>query len=325
MSIIEQYFTKLDKMVERRSDTLNKSYMDALIDTMAILLVEKEDADDLSQADALFFKEASTLEIASLEKEQIRKIIEYAILKSMKDATQSQHLITPDTIASYISYLAEKLFGTRSDISIFDPVSGTANLLTAVINQLGKNVKAFGSEIDPALIQLGLLNANLQQNEIEFFHQDSIQPLLLDPVDLVVADLPVGFYPDDTRASQFSVSVEGKHTYAHHLLIEQSLHYTKPSGYLIFVIPNQLFSSDQATKLHALIQEEAHVIALLHLPASIFRSEKNAKSLFVLRKKSADTKAPKQALMAQLPSFKDGRATENMVNKMNQWFQEEGY
>src|SRR5699024_9985777 len=129
-----------------------------------------------------------------------------------------------------IGYLANKLITTKSDeqrekpIRIFDPAGGTRNLLFHVMDQVDNNM-AYASEIDPTLLKLALENANLQEKTVEFFHQDSLQDFLLDPVDLVVSDLPVGYYPDDQRASEFTIHADKGHTYAHHLFIEQSITY----------------------------------------------------------------------------------------------------
>lgn len=319
-NLIEQLFNQLDGLVEELSNKTNNNYLDSLITVLEMLLSDQEQLDGNE-----FTTKVKQIHIDRLEKDQVRKVIEFAILKGLQGAVQKQHLITPDTIASYIAYLIDKFFPGDEEIRLFDIVSGSGNLITAVMNQLKRPVKSYGSEVDPTLIELSVLSANLQQNAVEFFHQDSLQPFLLDPVDLVIADLPVGYYPDDERAKSFKVHVTNEHTYAHHLLIEQSLNYTKEAGFLIFVIPNSLFNSDQAIKLHELIRESAHVAGLLQLPSSIFKSDQNAKSLFILQKKSEQTKAPKEALLAKLPSFKDLQATESIVAKMNHWFEQAGY
>lgn len=319
-NLIEEHFNQLDLLVEEHANKENNNYFDSLIAVLELILSDEEELKDDE-----FSEKINNLHIDRLEKDQMRKVIELASLKGLQGAVQSQHLITPDTIASYIAYLIEKIYPGDEEIRLFDIVSGSGNLVTAVMNQLKRPIKTYGSEVDPSLIELSVLSANLQQNTIEFFHQDSLQPFLLDPVDLVIADLPIGYYPDDERAKSFKVHVTDDHTYAHHLLIEQSLNYTKEAGFLIFVIPNTLFNSDQATKLHELIRESAHVVGLLQLPSSIFKSDQNAKSLFVLQKKSEQTKAPKEALLAKLPSFKDLQATESIVTKMNQWFEQAGY
>src|SRR5699024_6916616 len=156
-----------------------------------------------------------------------------------------------------------------------DPVSGTANLLTTVMSQLTQQVDAYAGEVDPTLIQLALSNANLQRRIIEFFNQDSLRPFLLDPLELLVADSPVGYYPDDIRAKNIKLQSDECHSYAHHLFIQQRMNYTKEAGYLICVIPDFLCDSDQSNTLHAYIQEYAHIIGVIRLPESAFKSEKN--------------------------------------------------
>lgn len=318
--IVETNFEHLDQLVEMIATEQEVDYMEALQVGLEIAFTK-----ELTGQSQKIQNAVDKIKFDTLEKEEVRKILQLVILKSMKGATQTQHLLTPDTVALYMSYIANKLMSDKEQAVIFDPACGTANLLTAVINQLTVPVQALGSEVDPTLINLAVLSANLQKNEVEFFHQDSLQPLLVDPVDLIVCDLPVGYYPDDFHARTFKVHVQDDHTYAHHLLIEQSVKYVKDGGYLLFVIPNGLFDSEQANKLHEFIQEHVHIIGLLQLPNTIFRSEQNAKSILILQKKGEKTAAPKEALMAQLPSFKNSQATTNIVNKINQWFIKEGY
>src|SRR5699024_11076787 len=172
----------------------------------------------------------------------------------------------------------------KETISIFDPVAGTANLLTTVLSQVKNIDQAFASEVDATLIRLALYNANLQKMNIEYFHQDSLRPLLLDPVDITVADLPVGYYPDDVQANEFELKAKEGNSYAHHLLLEQSMNYTKESGYLILLVPEFLFDSEQSDQLHPYLQKNAHIVGLLRLPESAFSSKRNIKSILILQK-----------------------------------------
>ncbi|GAA5416353.1 hypothetical protein Pryu01_01387 [Paraliobacillus ryukyuensis] len=322
---VEQYFNLINEITETIEQNESMTYLDSLVVALECAF-SKMPNEELSEPTKKFVrKNIAKIQFDTLDKETIRKIIQLATLKGMRGATQQQHLITPDTVAMFMGYIVNNLVGNRKDIRIFDPAFGSGNLLTAVMNQLQTNVQAYGSEVDSTLIQLGLLNANLQKTEIELFHQDSLQPFLLEPVDFVVADLPVGYYPDDFRAQSFELRAPEGHAYAHHLFIEQSLHYTKEAGFSIFVIPNFLFDSDQSNKLHVYLQKHAHIVGLLQLPTSMFTSEKQAKSILILQKKGQAAKAPKQALIAQLPSFKDPRSTLQVVEKINKWFKEEGY
>ncbi|MEC3605574.1 class I SAM-dependent methyltransferase [Bacillus glycinifermentans] len=256
--------------------------------------------------------------------ESIRKAFQLAILKGLKNIPHPNRQMTPDTIGLFIGYLVNKFMGRKKGLTLFDPAVGTGNLLLAVLNQLAETPgKAFGSEIDDVLIKLAYVQANLQQKEIELFNQDSLQPIFMDPVDAVICDLPVGYYPDDESARAFRLKADEGHSFSHHLFIEQSLTYTKPGGYLFFMIPNHLFESSQSDQLRTFLKETAHINAVLQLPLSIFKDEAHAKSILVLQKQGEGAKSPKHVLLAELPSFSNKEAMLKMTAKLDNWFKQE--
>lgn len=317
---IEQLFHQMDEATKIVEQDLSEPYLDSLAVVFEYLLFEELP----SNAHDMFshkFKEAlNGIDIDELTVEQKKKLIELLILKGMKDSTQPQHLLTPETIGLFISYLVNKLLEGKKHIRIFDPACGTAHLLTTVLGQWEHEYAAYGSEVDPTLIRLAVNSANLQKMEIEFFHQDSLRPFLLDPVDVVVADLPVGYYPDDIIAESYELKAKEGHSYAHHLFIEQSLNYSKEGAYLFFLVPEFLFDSDQAEQLNSFIHKHAHIVGVIRLPENAFRSKKNVKSIFIIQKKGEGTKAPQQPLLAMLPSFEDTQGMENILSQMNDWF-----
>lgn len=318
-SNVEILFKWLDELTEMVHLHKDEPYLDSLADTLETLFYREapEHLDDI-----LAHKAESMLKdinLSAYTTEDIRKAVQLAILKGMKNATQTQHLMTPETVSLFMSYLAEKLINDNKNIRVFDPACGTGNLLTAVLGKLSHFGEALGSEVDPTLIKLALLSANLQKQHIEFFHQDSLGPLLIDPVDLVVSDLPVGYYPDDIRANDFELKADSGHSYSHHLFIEQSLQYTKDDGYLIFLVPEFLFESDQADQLRQFLKKSAHIIGVIRLPESAFKSRQHIKSILILQKKG-EAEAPKQPLLVNLPSFTNTVAMEDILEQMNQWF-----
>ncbi|WP_047981583.1 class I SAM-dependent methyltransferase [Ornithinibacillus contaminans] len=319
-SNVETLFEWMDETTQIIEQHMNEPYLDSLILTLETLFY---DGADESMDDILSHKLHTALKqvtIGNYQPDEIRKAIQFSVLKGMKDTTQQQHMMTPEAIALIVGYLAQKLTNHQEKIRLFDPASGTGNLVTTVSSQLGKTVNAYASEVDQTLIQLAVVSANLQKIEIEFFHQDSLRPFLLDPVDLIVSDLPVGYYPDDIRASTYELKADEGHSYAHHLFIEQSMNYTHDGGYLILLVPNFIFDGAGSDKLHAYLQKYAHIIGMLQLPESAFKSEKNAKSILILRKKGKHTEGPKQPLLVQLPSLKNTKAMEDILGKMNNWF-----
>jgi site-specific DNA-methyltransferase (adenine-specific) len=207
--------------------------------------------------------------------------------------------------------------------TLLDLAVGSANLLTAVLNQLSEGVQGIGVDVDDLMVRLAYTNANLQQRELELFHQDALSSLLIDPADVVIIDLPVGYYPDEETAKAFQVAKEKGKSYSHHLMIEQSLHYLKPGGYGLYIIPNLLFEEDTDKKLYGFIQKEAHILGVLQLPASMFKTKEQARSLLLLQKQGDGAVQPKQALLAQLPSFSNKEALSKVLSQIHAWFQEE--
>lgn len=319
---IEILFEWMDEATALIQQHKNEPYLDSLAITMETLFYEEPS----EQLDDVFANRLQSLlekiDMKDFTEEEIRKAIQLVILKGMQRTTQVQHMITPEAVSLFIGYLAGKLTSGHQKLRIFDPAGGTASLLTTVLSQLPQEKEIYASEIDPTLLQIALQNANLQKMNIEFFHQDSLRPFLLDPVDLVVSDLPVGYYPDDILASEYQLKADNGHSYAHHLFIEQGLHYTKSGGYLILLIPEFLFDSDQSDKLHRFLQENAHIVGVLRLPESSFTSKRNIKSILILQKKGQDTSPLQQPLLVDLPSFKNTNAMQGILAQINAWFTE---
>lgn len=319
-SQVEMLFETLDKttlMVQKHSDEPYLNSLALILDTLFQGTTNQYSEDILSHK---LFRELKTINIDAHPIQELRKTIQLLILKGMQKSTQAQHYLTPETVSLLVGYLAQKLTETSTDLRIFDPACGTANLLTGVLSQLSQSKEAYASEIDSTLIHLAVANANLQQMNIDYFHQDSLRPFLLDPVDLVVSDLPVGFYPDDDWSKNFELEADEGHSYAHHLFIEQSLTYLKPGGFGVLLIPEFLFDSEQSEKLHVYLQKNAHIIGVLRLPESAFSNKKNIKSILILQKHNKNISAPQQPLLVNLPSFKDTKAMENILTQINDWF-----
>ncbi|GAA0288205.1 site-specific DNA-methyltransferase (adenine-specific) [Gracilibacillus halotolerans] len=317
---VEKAFYTLDKLIETYMEANNEPYLDSLSIVMQSLQKGEVPNGVNSQS---FNQLYETVNQEGTDGESVRKTIQLALIKGMKGSTQHQHVITPDSVAMFMGYFIQKLMKDEQAFRIFDPASGAANLLTTVMNQVKAEIQGYGSEIDPTLLQIAVASANLQQLNIEFFHQDSLQKLLLDPVDVVVADLPVGYYPDDMNASTYKLQAKEGHSYAHHLFIEQGMNYTKTGGYLLFLVPNFLFTSDQSEQLQEYLRENAHIIGFLQLPLSMFKSEQHGKSIFIIQKKGKGTKPPKETLMAALPSLKDPNKTSAILRQIDSWFQKE--
>lgn len=320
MSDVEELFQLLDDTsgILQRENKL--PYLEALAESGENLFqqaVLQTVSDDIKKKLATTYE---TMDINKMNADDIRKGFQLAVLKGMKEATQPNHEMTPDTVALFISYLVQKASEGMKSFSVLDPAVGTGNLLMGVLNGKENANASYAVDADDLLLRLAYVNANLQKHQTQFFHQDAMQPMLLDPVDVVVCDLPVGYYPNEDIAADYELNIESGRPFAHHLIIEQSLNHTVPGGFLFFLIPNGLFQSEQAEALNGYIKNHAVVQGLLQLPLSMFKKEQHAKSIFMLQKKGPGVKPPSQALLADLPSFSKQRALRNMIQQIDAWF-----
>ncbi|GHH97296.1 class I SAM-dependent methyltransferase [Neobacillus kokaensis] len=322
ISPVEHLFTVFNETSLRLQEELGSSFLEALAESGENLFQGSILQEEISELTAKWLKKQyEEIQIDKYTKEEIRKSFQLAILKGMKEIAQPNHQMTPDSVGMLTAFLVGK-FVKESSFSLLDPAVGTGNLLMTVLNYIDRKADAVGVDIDDLLIKLAYVNANLQEQPVQLYNQDSLEPLFIDLVDAVVADLPVGFYPNDVRAAEFQMKAENGHTYAHHLFIEQSVHYTKPGGYLFFIIPNGLFESEQAGKLHAFMKEHLIIQGLLQLPTSMFKNKNAAKSIFIVQKKGEGIKPPKQALLVDLPSLSNKLEMDKILIKIDKWFKD---
>jgi len=324
ISPVEDLFSVINDTATILQEELSITFLEALAETGENIfqeaILQDEEISELSKK--RLKKSYESLKLDRFTVEEIRKSFQLAILKGMKESVQPNHQMTPDAVGMLVGYLVNK-FVTKTSYRLFDPAIGTGNLLTTVINQqAGKQIEGMGIDVDDLLIKLAFINANLQQHPIELYNQDSLEPLFIELADAVVSDLPVGYYPNDVRAAEFQLKSDKGHSYAHHLFIEQSIKYTKDGGYLFFIIPNGLFESEEAPKLHEFLKEHAYIQSILQLPLTMFRHENAAKSVLILQKKGEEVKAPKQVLLVNLPSLSNGHQVEKTLKKIDQWIKE---
>lgn len=320
---VEELFTLMNESALILQEELSCTYLEALAETGENLFQGTILQEELSELNKKRLEKLySPVQLSKYQNEELRKAYQLVILKGMKESVQANHQMTPDAVGMLIGYLVNK-FMKEASFTVLDPAVGTGNLLATVLNHLQpKEVEAIGIDVDDLLLKLAYVNANLQKHSIQLFNQDSLEPLYVDPVDAVICDLPVGFYPNDARASDYELKAMDGHSYAHHLFIEQSIRHTKDGGHLFLIIPNGLFESEQAPKLHRFLQEKVNIQGILQLPQSMFKTKQSAKSILILQKKGSQVAAPKQALLVNLPSLSNAKAVEKILAQIDEWIQE---
>lgn len=221
-----------------------------------------------------------------LSKEEWRRAFQFIFIKaSQTEKLQANHQFTPDAIGFIILYLVENL--TKSDkLDVLEIGSGTGNLAQTLLNNSSKELDYLGIEVDDLLIDLSASIAEIMGSNAQFLQEDAVRPHILKESDVIISDLPIGFYPNDDIAKRYQVASAEGHTYAHHLLMEQSLKYLKKNGVAIFLAPVSLLTSQQSDLLKSWLKGYADVIEVITLPETIFGNSANAKSIFILQKQS---------------------------------------
>lgn len=324
VSKIENLFAVINETADLIAKECHLTYIEAVAETGENLFQGSILQDGLSEISIKSLKRKyESINIESFDKEEIRKAYQLTILKGLKEGAHPNHQMTPDTIGLFLGYLVSKFVGNQKDLTVLDPAVGTGNLLTAILNYLTTEpVNSFGVDVDDLLIKLAYINANLQEHPVQFYNQDSLESLFIDPVDIVVCDLPIGYYPNDMESSNYLLKADEGHSYSHHLFIEQSMKHTKENGYLFFIVPNSLFETKEAPKLNQYLRDIAIIQGFIQLPFSLFKDEKHGKSILILQKKGDKSIQPKQALLAKLPKFSNKEAMSAIMKQIDQWFRE---
>ena len=274
---IEKAYGYLLENTQTIQNDLQTNFYDALVEQNAIYLDGQTEL-------TLVKGNNQRLKDLNLNKEEWRRSFQYLLMKAAQtEPLQANHQFTPDGIGFLLVFLVDQL-ASSDKVDVLEMGSGTGNLAQTLMNNCQRSLDYLGLEIDDLLIDLAASMAEVMKADVNFAQGDAVRPQVLKESDVIISDLPVGYYPDDAIASRYQVASPQGHTYAHHLLIEQSLKYLKPGGIAIFLAPNDLLTSEQSPLLKKWMKDHAQVLAMVTLPENLFRSANLAKTIFVLRK-----------------------------------------
>lgn len=308
---IEQAYIYLLENVQVIQSDLATNFYDALVEQNSIYLdgeTELEQVKDNNQA----------LKRLALRKEEWLKTYQFLLMKAgQTEPLQVNHQFTPDAIALLLVFIVEELF-KEEEITILEMGSGMGILGATFLTSLTKKVDYLGMEVDDLLIDLAASMADVIGLQVGFVQGDAVRPQMLKESDVVISDLPVGYYPDDAVASRHQVASSQEHTYAHHLLMEQGLKYLKSDGYAIFLAPSDLLTSPQSNLLKVWLKEEASLVAMISLPENLFANAKQSKTIFILQKKSEIAVEP---FVYPLASLQDASVLMKFKENFQKWTQ----
>ncbi|HEL2002818.1 TPA: class I SAM-dependent methyltransferase [Streptococcus suis] len=309
---IEQAYDLLLENVQTIQNQLGTNIYDAMIEQNAAYVADQYETD-------LVVNNNQTLKQLDLTKEEWRRAYQFLLIKANQtEPMQYNHQFTPDSIGFILSFLVDQLVPTQK-VTVLEIGSGTGNLAQTILNASQKDLDYLGIEVDDLLIDLSASMADVMQAEISFAQGDAVRPQILKESQIILADLPIGYYPDDQIASRYQVASPKEHTYAHHLLMEQSLKYLEKDGFAILLAPNDLLTSPQSDLLKGWLQEQANIVAMIALPPNLFGKAAMAKSIFVLQKKVARSLTP---FVYPLQSLQEPEAIQKFMLNFKNWKQE---
>ncbi len=263
------------------------------------------------------------LKAVSLTAEEKRKLAQLLLLKGgQTERLQANHQLTPDSLGFLFVYLIEQLTNADDTTQILDLSVGMGNLLlTVLLNlQLAKRqVEGTGVDIDETLLAIAAATSEWTQAPMHLFHQDGLQDLLIEPMDIAISDLPVGYYPQDEKAGQFISAAPEGHSYAHHLLMEQAMNYVKPDGFGIFLIPNNFLETEQSDYLKKWLKEKVYLQGMIQLPDELFKQAHSRKSILLLQNKGEMSQQASEVLLVKLASLKEPKNITKLFEQFAAW------
>ncbi|MFT2141734.1 class I SAM-dependent methyltransferase [Staphylococcus sp. GDY8P145P] len=305
-NMMEVLFEKLDVKSKDLHDENGQSYIENLGLAMEDIYTNQRD-----------LLEQSTLQ-------ERRKAFQFAYLSLLKEEViQPNHQMTPDSIGFILSYLVNLFNKNKKELNIVDIASGTGHLSATINEQIqDKTLMHHLIEVDPVLQRVSIHLANFLEIPFDVYPQDAIMPLPLEEADVIVGDLPVGYYPLDERSKEMKLGFDEGHSYSHYLLLEQAVTATRPGGYVFLIVPTNIFEGEEVKQLQKYIATETEMQAFLNFPNSLFKTEQSRKSLLILQKKDPGITKSVEVLLANIPDFKAQSQLQTFLSEVDEWMKE---
>jgi len=243
-------------------------------------------------------------------------IYEYLISMFAANAgKKAGEFYTPHEVSLLMSEIVAHHLRDKTEISIYDPTSGSGSLLINIGKSVAKhmanenNIKYFAQELKENtynltrmnLVMRGILadnivtrNADTLADDWPYFDEtdptNTYNPLY---VDAVVSNPPYSQQWDsankeaDARYARFGLAPKTKADYA---FLLHDLYHIKPDGIMTIVLPHGvLFRGGEEGAIRKNLIEQNHIDAIIGLPANIFFGTGIPTIVLVLKQKRVHT------------------------------------
>ena len=298
MSDLEKLFFKIDKAVEEiKGEGL---YFEGLIKYLTL-----ENDDDYFDI------------VDNYDKETIRKVYQFLLLKALKELNNPSYDITPEVITMYISHLIECIYGDKK-ISITDLASGSGSLLINIAALVKGEKEITTVDDDSNYVKLQQNIFNLLETNVEIINQDALNPLNIKKQDIVISDVPFGYYADEDNSLNYKLCSTDGYSLNALLFIEQAANYLDENGVGILVIPKKVLELEDNFKKY--LEEDINLNAVITLPDEMFKNVSQQKAIILITKKG-QTRLPNQVFLAQIPSFQNKASYAKFIEEFNEWLE----
>lgn len=298
MSDLEKLFFKIDKEVEEiKGEGL---YFEGLIKYLTL-----ENDDDYFDI------------VDNYDKETIRKVYQFLLLKALKELNNPSYDITPEVITMYISHLIECIYGDKK-VSITDLASGSGSLLINIAALVKGEKEITSVDVDSNYVRLQQNIFNLLETNVEIINQDALKPLNIKKQDIVISDVPFGYYADEDNSLNYKLCSTDGYSLNALLFIEQAANYLDENGVGILVIPKKVLELEDNFKKY--LEEDINLNAVITLPDEMFKNVSQQKAIILITKKG-QTRLPNQVFLAQIPSFQNKASYAKFIEEFNGWLE----
>ena len=298
MSDLEKLFFKIDKEVEEiKGEGL---YFEGLIKYLTL-----ENDDDYFDI------------VDNYDKESIRKVYQFLLLKALKELNNPSYDITPEVITMYISHLIECIYGDKK-VSITDLASGSGSLLINIAALVKGEKELTSVDVDSNYVRLQQNIFNLLETNVEIINQDALKPLNIKKQDIVISDVPFGYYADEDNSLNYKLCSKEGYSLNSLLFIEQAANYLDENGVGMLVIPKKVLELEDSFKKY--LEEDINLNAVITLPDEMFKNASQQKAIILITKKG-QTRLPNQVFLAQIPSFQNKASYAKFIEEFNEWLE----
>lgn len=325
---IQSPYELIDQATALLRDALKTDYLSALSETLDNLQQHQVHVENGAPAPETVEKLNQLyqqIDLLKLSKSERLALFQLLLIRWQKvDRPNANLQATPGSIGLVLSLLINIFEADRQQpLVIADPVVGTGNLLFNIVHQFAfekRELSLFGIDNNDDLLALAAAFAEYLHIDVTLMHQDALTPWLLPSrPDVVVADLPVGYYPVDSRAEKFELRAKSGHSFAHHLLLEQSMKTLAEGGLGLFVVPANIFEQHDGPELLKWLTTKVYLQGILSLPKDIFQEETAQKAILVLQNHGGQAEQVKNVMIANVPDLNNITELRDFAGKLQTW------